>query len=30
MSRTYEFLEDRMSYLNKDALNKYYEMKMQY
>lgn len=30
MSRTYEFLEDRMSYLNKDALSKYYEMKMQY
>lgn len=30
MSRTYEFLEDRMSYLNKDTLNKYYEMKMQY
>ena len=30
MSRTYEFLEDRMSHLNKDTLNKYYEMKMQY
>lgn len=30
MSRTYEFLEDRMSHLNKDALNKYYGMKMQY
>ena len=30
MSRTYEFLEDRMSHLNKDTLNKYYAMKMQY
>lgn len=30
MSRTYEFLEDRMSYLNKDTLNKYYGTKMQY
>lgn len=30
MSRTYEFLEDRMSHLNKDTLNKYYGMKMQY
>lgn len=30
MSRTYEFLEDRMSHLNRDTLNKYYEMKMQY
>ena len=30
MRRTYEFLEDRMSHLNKDTLNKYYEMKMQY
>ena len=28
MSRTYEFLEDRMSYLNKDTFNKYYGMKM--
>ena len=30
MSRTYEFLEDRMSYLNKDTFNKYYGMKMYY
>ena len=30
MSRTYEFLEDRMSYLNKDTLNKYYGTKIQY
>ena len=30
MSRTYEFFEDRMSYLNKDTFNKYYGMKMYY
>ena len=30
MSRTYEFLEDRMSYLNKDTFNKYYGMRMYY
>ena len=30
MSRTYEFLEDRMNYLNKDTFNKYYGMKMYY
>ena len=30
MSRTYEFLEDRMSYWNKDTFNKYYGMRMYY
>ena len=30
MSRTYEFLEDRMNYLNKDTFNKYYGMRMYY
>ena len=30
MSRTYEFLEDRMSYLNNDTFNKYYGMRMYY
>ena len=30
MSRTYEFLEDRMSYVNKDTFNKYYGMRMYY
>ena len=30
MSRTYAFLEDRMSHLNKDTFNKYYGMRMYY
>ena len=30
MSRTYEFLQDRMSYLSKDTINRYYEMKKYY
>ena len=30
MSRTYEFLQDRMNYLNKDTFNRYYGMKKYY
>lgn len=30
MSRTYEFLQDRMSYLSKDTFNRYYGMKKYY